>query len=77
MPRRGDGDGDGSLDRAAIGRLLDPFTGGFASALPETVVLLRMALRTIRLFAAGEADAGSRVRDRWRPSRRGGVRGLR
>jgi hypothetical protein len=58
----GDGGGDegtcdGSLDRAAIGRLLDPFTGGFASALPETVVLLRMALRTIRLFAAGDADA--------------------
>ena len=51
------GDGrDGSLDRAAIGRLLDPFTGGFVSALPQTVVLLRLALRTIRLFSAGEVD---------------------
>ena len=51
------GDGlDGALDRAAIGRLLDPFTGGFVSAIPQTVVLLRLALRTIRLFAAGEVD---------------------
>ncbi len=49
-----DGDGDGALDRAAIGRLLDPFTGGFVSAIPQTVVLLRFALRTLRLFAAGE-----------------------
>ena len=49
------GDGqDGALDRAAIGRLLDPFSGGFMSDLPQTVVLLRFALRTIRLFAAGE-----------------------
>jgi hypothetical protein len=51
------GDGlDGALDRAAIGRLLDPFTGGFVSAIPQTVVLLRLALRTIRMFAAGEVD---------------------
>jgi len=50
-----DGAHDGALDRPAIGRLLDPFTGGFASDLPQTVVLLRFALRTIRLFAAGEA----------------------
>ncbi|MEA2620021.1 MAG: hypothetical protein QOC97_794, partial [Chloroflexota bacterium] len=51
------GDGlDGALDRAAIGRLLDPFTGCFVSAIPQTVVLLRLALRTIRLFAAGEVD---------------------
>ena len=54
------GDGlDGALDRDAIGRLLDPFTGGFVSALPQTVVLLRMALRTIRLFAAGETGHAS------------------
>ena len=39
-----------------MGRLLDPFTGGFVSDLPQTVVLLRFALRTIRLFAAGELD---------------------
>ena len=51
------GDGlDGALDRAAIGRLLDPFTGGFVSAIPQTVVLLRLALRTIRLFAAGDVE---------------------
>jgi hypothetical protein len=50
------GDGrDGVLDRAALGRLLDPFTGGFASAIPQTVVLLRVALRTIRMFGSGEA----------------------
>ncbi len=47
---------DGSLDRAAIGRLLDPFTGAFVSELPATVVLLRFALRTMRLFAAGDVD---------------------
>jgi hypothetical protein len=51
------GDGlDGALDRDAIGRLLDPFTGGFVSAIPQTVVLLRMALRTIRMFAAGQVE---------------------
>ena len=49
------GDGlDGALDRAAIRRLLDPFTGGFVSVIPQTVALLRLALRTIRMFAAGE-----------------------
>ena len=36
-------------------RLLDPFTGCFASATPRTLVLLRLALRTLRLFAAGTA----------------------
>ncbi|MFH0750900.1 MAG: hypothetical protein V2B17_03605, partial [Chloroflexota bacterium] len=51
------GDGrDGALDRAALGRLLDPFTGGFVSAIPQTLVLLRLALRTIRMFAAGEVE---------------------
>jgi hypothetical protein len=45
---------DGGLDRLALGRLLDPFTGGFVSVIPQTVVLLRIALRTIRLFAAGQ-----------------------
>lgn len=47
---------DGSLDRAAIGRLLDPFTGAFVSELPATVVLLRFALRAMRLFAGGDVD---------------------
>ena len=49
-------DVDGSLGREALGRLLDPFTGGFASAIPQTLVLLRMALRTIRMFAADDAE---------------------
>ncbi|MEA2025182.1 MAG: hypothetical protein U9O18_00680 [Chloroflexota bacterium] len=38
-----------------IHALLDPFTGCFASAAPRTLVLLRLALRTLRLFAAGTA----------------------
>ena len=51
------GDGlDGSLDGGAIRRLLDPFTGGFISDIPQTVVLLRFALRTMRLLAAGEVE---------------------
>ncbi|MCJ7712288.1 MAG: hypothetical protein MUQ32_15825, partial [Chloroflexi bacterium] len=51
------GDGlDGALDRAALGRLLDPFTGGFASTIPQTLVLLRVALRTLRMFAAGQVE---------------------
>jgi hypothetical protein len=53
------GDGlDDSLDRAALGQLLDPFTGCFASSLPQTVTLLRVALRTLRLFADGDARGG-------------------
>ncbi len=47
---------DGALDRAAIGRLLDPFTGGFVSAIPVSVVVVRMALRTLRLYALGQVD---------------------
>ena len=47
---------DGSLDGGAIRRLLDPFTGGFISDIPQTVVLLRLALRTMRLLAAGEVE---------------------
>ncbi len=47
-------------DVAAIHRLLDPFTGCFASDLPRTLVLLRLALRTLRLFAEG-ADADARA----------------
>jgi hypothetical protein len=51
------GDGtDGRLDRAAIGRLLDPFTGAFVSDLPATVGLLRFALRTMRLFTNGDVQ---------------------
>jgi hypothetical protein len=36
--------------------LLDPFTGCFASATPQTLVLLRVALRTLRLFGSGKTD---------------------
>lgn len=43
----------GGVDRAALAQLLDPFTGCFASTTPRTVVLLRLALRTLRLAAAG------------------------
>ncbi|RKY15406.1 MAG: hypothetical protein DRQ55_19585, partial [Planctomycetota bacterium] len=38
-----------------IHALLDPFTGCFASATPRTLVLLRLALRTLRLLIAGAA----------------------
>ena len=42
----------------ALHRLLDPFTGCFASATPQTLVLLRQALRTLRLAGSGAtADA--------------------
>ena len=45
-------------DAAAIRRLLDPFTGGFVSDIPQTLVLLRLALRTLRLTAsAAPSDA--------------------
>lgn len=43
-------------DAAAIRRLLDPFTGCFVSDVPQMLVLLRLALRTLRLFADGEID---------------------
>jgi hypothetical protein len=46
-------------DAASVHRLLDPFSGCFASATPQTVVLLRLALRTLRLCAAGD-PAGAR-----------------
>jgi hypothetical protein len=53
----GDGAG-GSLNRAAIKSLLDPFTGGFVSRIPLTVVVLRFALRTLGFFARGEGEWG-------------------
>jgi hypothetical protein len=43
------------IDRAAVQHLLDPFTGCFASATPVTLVFLRLALRTLRLAATGDA----------------------
>jgi hypothetical protein len=43
----------GGVDHAAVHRLLDPFTGCFASATPRTLVLLRLALRTLRLAGSG------------------------
>ncbi|MDO8835038.1 MAG: hypothetical protein Q7V01_05555, partial [Vicinamibacterales bacterium] len=36
--------------------VVDPFTGCFISTLPVTVVLLRFALRTASLFAAGKRE---------------------
>jgi hypothetical protein len=45
---------DSSADAGSIRRLLDPFTGCFASATPRTVVFLRSALRTMRLCEAGD-----------------------
>jgi hypothetical protein len=44
-----------AADAARVHRLLDPFSGCFASATPRTVVLLRVALRTLHLHADGDA----------------------
>jgi len=44
-----------------IKREIDPFTGCFVTRLPITIVLLRFALKTLRLFAAGEAEEGRRL----------------
>jgi hypothetical protein len=44
------------IDPAETHRLLDPFTGCFASSTPLTLVVLRVALRTLKLFATGNAD---------------------
>jgi hypothetical protein len=52
------GDGTAGLDRRAIKRLLDPFTGAFVSPIPRTVALLRFALRTLAFFEGGAGDAG-------------------
>jgi hypothetical protein len=45
-----------SAAQAEVHELLDPFTGCFASATPQTLVLLRVALRTLRLFGSGKTD---------------------
>ena len=39
---------------------LDPFTGCFVSRLPITMVLMRYALKTAALFAAGNSEEGLR-----------------
>jgi hypothetical protein len=44
------------IDEAESHLLLDPFTGCFASATPQTLVALRVALRTLRLFTSGQHD---------------------
>ncbi len=46
-------------DDDVLHRLLDPFTGCFASPIPQTLVLLRLALRTLRLFGSGHVDDAS------------------
>jgi hypothetical protein len=43
-------------DEASIRGLLDPFSGCFASTLPQTLVLMRLALRTLRLFSDASPD---------------------
>ena len=40
---------------------LDPFTGGFVSRIPETVVHLRSALRAASRFSSGRAGEGLRL----------------
>ena len=42
----------------SIKALMDPFTGGFISRLPVTVVLLRFALRVLEAFSAGQPETG-------------------
>jgi hypothetical protein len=42
----------------SIKALMDPFTGGFISRLPVTVVLLRFALRVLEAYGAGQPDVG-------------------
>ena len=44
------------IDAADTHLLLDPFTGCFASATPRTLVSLRVALRTLRLFGSGNME---------------------
>jgi hypothetical protein len=48
--------GSRGIDTRTIHRLLDPFTGCFASETPQTLVLLRLALRTLRLFGSGRPE---------------------
>jgi hypothetical protein len=42
-------------------RILDPFTGGFASHIPQTVVHLRSALRAESFFRGGNSKEGLRI----------------
>ena len=42
----------------SIKALMDPFTGGFISRLPVTVVLLRFALRVLEAYGAGQPKVG-------------------
>ncbi|MBA2701556.1 MAG: hypothetical protein H0U58_07640 [Chloroflexi bacterium] len=61
VARTGEADG---LDLDTIKALLGPFTGSFISRLPITVTLLRFALKTAGLIAAGErrqADEFARI----------------
>jgi hypothetical protein len=55
---------DGGAERSTITGLLDPFTGCFVSDTPQTLVLLRLALRTLRLAGSGApADAREYAED--------------
>lgn len=46
------------LDMEKTKEILDPFTGGFISKIPMTVVFLRFALRAARFFTQGEDESG-------------------
>ena len=45
-------------DISTIKKILDPFTGCFISKLPETVVMLRFALKAASFFADGKKSQG-------------------
>ena len=44
------------IEESETHRLLDPFTGCFASFTPQTLVALRVALRTLRLSGSGKEE---------------------
>jgi hypothetical protein len=46
---------------SSLKETLDPFTGGFISHLPETVVHLRSALRAAERFSSGRPEEGLRL----------------
>jgi len=46
---------------SSLKETLDPFTGGFISRIPETVVHLRSALRAASRFSSGRTEEGLRL----------------
>lgn len=47
-----------SEDITVIKKTFDPFTGCFISKIPETIVMLRFALKAASFFAAGKSSQG-------------------